>query len=136
MNFIIKFFTVVVLGIICLGVTYIQLPAANAINLRVFVEDKLNKEEPDEYPMVDLAALQKSVVYPAVAKSNGIEGKVFVRAYVSKKGKVLKTIVDKTDNDVLTSSAVNAVKKAKFTPATKNGKAVNCWVSLPISFRL
>lgn len=136
MNFIIKFSTVVVLGIICLGVTYIQLPAANAINLRVFVEDKLNKEEPDEYPMVDLAALQKSVVYPAVAKSNGIEGNVFIRAYVSKKGKVLKTIVDKTDNDVLTSSAVNAVKKAKFTPATKNGKAVNCWVSLPISFRL
>lgn len=136
MNVIIKFSTVVVLVIVCLGVTVIQNPTAYAKSSPVFVEDQLNKEEPDVYPMVDLAALQKSIVYPAIAKSNGIEGKVFVRAYVSKKGKVLKTIVDNTDNDVLTSSAVNAVKKAKFTPATKNGKAVNCWVSIPISFRL
>lgn len=128
--------TLVVLALICFGGTIIQTQTVHAKSSTVFFKDQLNKVEPDEYPMVDLAALQKSVVYPAVAKSNGIEGKVFVRAYVSKKGKVLKTIVDKTDNDVLTSSAVNAVKKAKFTPATKNGKAVNCWVSLPISFRL
>jgi len=136
MNYIIKFSTVVVLAIICLGVTVIQIPSTYAKNSAVFVEDQLNKEEPDVYPMVDLAALQKSIVYPAIAKSNGIEGTVFVRAFVSKKGKVLKTIVDKTDNKVLTSSAVSAVKKAPFTPATKNGIAVNCWVTLPISFKL
>lgn len=136
MNYIIKFSTVVVLAIICLGVTVIQIPSTYAKSSLLFVEDQLNIEEPDVYPMVDLTALQKSIVYPEIAKSNGIEGNVFIRAYVSKKGKVLKTIVDKTDNDVLTSSAVNAVKKAKFTPATKNGKTVNCWVVVPISFRL
>ncbi len=101
MNYIIKFSTVVVLAIICLGVTVILIPSTYAKSSLLFVEDPLNIEEPDVYPMVDLAALQKSIVYPEIAKSNGIEGNVFIRAYVSKKGKVLKTIVDKTDNDVL-----------------------------------
>lgn len=136
MNFIIKCSTVAVLAFVCLGVTFFQLPFANAKNLPKFVENQLNKVEPDVYPMVDLSALQKSVVYPAFAKSNGIEGKVIVSAFVSKKGKVLKTVVDQTDDKSLTSSAVSAIKKAQFTPAMKNGKAVNCWVAIPILYKL
>lgn len=136
MNVIIKFSTVVVLIIICLGVTVSQIPPICAKSLPVFVEDQLNKEEPDVNPMVDLATLQKSVVYPETAKRSKIEGTVFIRALVSKKGTVLKTEVDKTDHKVLIGPSVNAVKKARFTPATKNGKTVNCWVVVPISFRL
>ena len=95
-----------------------------------------NIQEPDEYPTVDLAKIQSSIIYPENAKKNGIEGTVIVRVLVSKTGSVVKTIVDRTDNKALTNAAVQAVKKARFTPATKDGKTMNCWVSLPISFKL
>lgn len=127
---------IIVLTILFLCVSFVEVQSANTNYIVSTKVADINKEEPDVYPMVDLAKLQKSIVYPAIAKNSRIEGTVIVRAFVSKKGKVLKTMVDKSDNKVLTSSAVSAVKKTQFTPATKNGKAVNCWVSLPISFKL
>lgn len=92
--------------------------------------------EPDEYPKVDLAKIQRSIIYPEYAKKKGIEGTVIVRVLVSKSGSVVKTIVDRTDNKALTNAAVQSVKKATFTPAIKNGKTIQCWVALPIKFQL
>ncbi len=108
--------------------------------------DVKHKEEypaPDEFiavekePDVDLAALQKKVEYPDVARRAGIEGKVIVRVLVDKNGRVIKTKVWQSDSELLNEAAVKAVEEhGVFTPGIQNGEPVTCWVSIPIRFRL
>lgn len=90
----------------------------------------------DSEPSVDLALLQKSVVYPEIARKAGVEGTVMVRALIGKSGKVVKTIIANSDSQLFNKSAQKAVKKAKFKPAMTNGEPVCCWVTLPIKYKL
>jgi protein TonB len=102
------------------------------------------EEEPaiDEFiavekePQVDLVALQKSIEYPEMARKAGIEGQVIVRVLVGKDGKPKKAVVQYTDSKMLDKAAVKAVMKQVFTPAIQNGRAITCWVSIPIKFKL
>ncbi len=94
------------------------------------------KIQPDQMPSLDLKALQKSIKYPEKARKEGIEGKVIVKVKVNEKGKVAETKVLFTDSELLNKSALDAIKKAKFSPATKNGKPVEAWVTVPVQFKL
>ena len=87
-------------------------------------------------PQVDLAALQKSIVYPEMAKLGRVQGRVVVRVLVDKHGKPVKHIVEYSDNKMLVQAVVDAVMKATFTPAIQNETPVACWISIPISFKL
>ena len=97
-------------------------------------------DEPLEFaevaPHVDMAALQSMIRYPEVARRNGIEGVVVVRALVSATGEVRKTEIAASDNRLLNEAAMNGVQGASFTPAMQNGHAVSCWIHVPVSFRL
>lgn len=101
-------------------------------------------EEPDadefiaveKEPYVELGDLQRLVKYPDLAKRTGVEGKVVLRVLVGKNGKPKKTLVESTDNSILDKAATEAVMKAVFTPGIQNGQAVDCWVSVPIVFKL
>lgn len=84
----------------------------------------------------DYAALQRRVKYPDIARRNGVEGQVLVGALVGKDGKVEKTQVIESDNELLNQSAVNAVRETIFTPAIQNGTPVRLWVRIPIVFKL
>jgi protein TonB len=90
----------------------------------------------EKEPVVDLVALQKSIVYPEMARKAGIEGQVIVRVLVGKDGKPKKSVVQYTDSKMLDKAAKAAVMKQIFTPAIQNGKAITCWVSIPIKFKL
>jgi protein TonB len=81
-------------------------------------------------------ALQKSIEYPEMARKAGIEGQVIVRVLVGKDGKPKKAVVQYTDSKMLDKAAVKAVMKQVFTPAIQNGRAITCWVSIPIKFKL
>ncbi len=115
-------------------------------NISVTNDVKVNTREeipdPDEFvavekePNVDLAQLQKNVEYPEMAKRAGVEGKVSIRVLVSKTGKPKKTIIESSDSDLLNDAATKAVMKTSFTPAIQNGSPIDCWVSIPIVFRL
>lgn len=134
-----KFNTNIITAVMFLFVIFMTSPSIHAVKgdeKYVVSGDVKSNQEPDEYPTVDLAKIQRSIIYPENAKKNGIEGTVMLRVLVSKTGSVLKTIVDRTDDKALTNAAVKAVKKANFTPATKNGKPLQCWVALPIKFQL
>jgi TonB family protein len=134
-----KFKTTIITAVMFLFVFSMTSPSIYAMkgDEKYVVSGAVNSnQEPDVYPTVDLAKIQRSIIYPAAAKKDGIEGTVIVRVLVSKTGSVVKTIVDRTDNKALTNAAVQAVKKANFTPATKNGKPLQCWVALPIKFQL
>jgi len=90
----------------------------------------------DQPPQVDLGELQRNVVFPKIARRAGIEGKVIIRVLIDKLGKVKKFKIQYSDNSMLDSAAINAVKMTKFTPAIKDGKAILAWVTIPINFKL
>jgi protein TonB len=90
----------------------------------------------EKEPQVDIVALQKSIEYPEMARKAGIEGQVIVRVLVGKDGKPKKAVVQYTDSKMLDKAAVKAVMKQVFTPAIQNGRAITCWVSIPIKFKL
>lgn len=97
------------------------------------------RDEPiavDKDPYVDLGVLNRSVVYPQVAKRAGIEGKVTVRVLVRKDGKARKNFVVSTDSELLNKSAIDAVMQAKYLPAIQNGKPLACWITVPIAFKM
>lgn len=90
----------------------------------------------EKEPEFDLLELQENVIYPLEAKKAGIEGKVIVRVYINRNGKVWKTEIISSDSDILSQAAIDAVKKTAFTPAKLNNEPIGCWVSIPIIFKL
>ena len=81
--------------------------------------------------------IANNVKYPTVAKENGIQGTVYLRFEVTRAGTVGKVELQKGVDPLLDEEAVNVVKKLpRFTPGEQNGRKVNVWYSLPVTFRL
>ncbi len=107
-------------------------------------EEKKTDEEPQYFvaveempePIGGIAAIQSKIVYPEIAKRAGIEGKVYVKAYVDEKGNVTKAEVVKGLGAGLDEAAVQAVKETKFKPGKQRGKPVKVQVMIPIVFKL
>ena len=87
-------------------------------------------------PIGGIEQILKNVVYPISAKEAGIEGKVLVKAIIDESGNVAETEVIKSVNTDCDKAAVDAIKKTKFTPVTKDGKPVKAEVVIPIMFKL
>ncbi len=89
-----------------------------------------------------LSALQQYIVkhieYPELAKENNIQGTVFLRFEITKKGTVGKiSVMNNTVDKILQKEALRVIKTLpKFKPGIQNGKPVNVWYSLPVSFKL
>ncbi len=87
------------------------------------------------------AALFKHIAdnlrYPALARENGIQGRVIVQFTIRKDGTVGDVKVVRGVDDSLDAEAIRVVKTLKrFTPATQNGQPVNVRYTCPITFRL
>jgi TonB family protein len=107
------------------------------LNVKKVEEPAMDEFIPvEKQPQTDMAELQKSVVYPEMAKKAGIEGKVTLRVLVDTDGSVRKVAVIQTDSQLLVQAAKDAVSKAVFTPAIQNNQPVMVWVSIPITFKL
>ena len=112
------------------------------IGEQVVITERETDADPDEFvavekePQFDYADLQRRVKYPDIARRNNIEGQVLVGAYVGKDGRVEKTHIYSSDNELLDKAAVAAVRETVFTPAIQNGHPVKLWVRIPIQFRL
>ncbi len=87
-------------------------------------------------PIGGIAAIQKKIVYPELAKRAGVQGRVFVKAYVDEQGKVKKVELIKGIGAGCDEAAMKAVKEAKFRPGKQRGKKVNVQVTIPIVFSL
>ena len=107
-------------------------------NFNMDVDESLFLVSVDEMPMPvgGIKAIQENIIYPEVAKKTGIEGKVFVQAYIDESGKVEKVKILRGIGGGCDEAAVKAVYKTKFTPAKMNGKYVKVQVSIPIVFKL
>ena len=87
-------------------------------------------------PIGGIRAIQEKIVYPEIAKRAGVEGKVYVLAFVDEQGTVTKAQIIKGIGAGCDEAALNAVLKTKFTPGKQRGKPVKVQVSIPIIFKL
>jgi len=88
------------------------------------------------FPIGGLYAIQEKIVYPELAKRSGIEGKVYILAFISEKGIVDHAKVIKGIGAGCDETALKAVMETKFSPGKQRGKPVKVQVSIPIVFKL
>ncbi len=87
-------------------------------------------------PVGGIQSIGANVNYPEIAKRAGIQGRVFVKAYIDTSGNVVRAEIIKGIGSGCDEAAIEAVKKSKFTPGMQRGKKVNVQVSIPILFKL
>jgi protein TonB len=93
-------------------------------------------QEEQKVDTMPVPTMKAKVVYPEEALSKGVEGTVWVKAYIDEAGAVRKAEILKTDAAVFKASALEAAGKWKFSPALKDGKPVAVWVTLPFRYKL
>jgi len=97
-------------------------------------DDKFIPYDQAPRPKVPLGDL---IIYPELAREAGIEGKIFVRAFINTKGIVTATkIVKGLPNTGLDEAALNAIKKSRWYPARQRDKKVGIWLTIPVDFSL
>lgn len=111
--------------------------------VELHIQTPVEESEPSKDEFVDVSEepnpiqpIEKLIQYPEVAKRSGLEGKVVVQALIAKDGHVEKVEVLKSDYDVFKQAAIDAMLKAKFTPARQNGTPLRIWITRTISFKL
>jgi TonB family protein len=87
-------------------------------------------------PIGGMYAIQSKIIYPEIAKRAGIEGKVFVQAFIDENGVVTNAKIIRGIGSGCDEMAINAVKQTKFNPGIQNGKPVKVQVTIPIVFKL
>ena len=115
----------------------------------MFDEPEPEHEEPllfvivEKMPEFDggLRALKRHLArktrYPNLARENNIQGKVFVRFLITDSGTVAKAKVARSVHPLLDKEALRVVNNLPiWTPGEQNGKLVNVWHTLPITFLL
>jgi len=87
-------------------------------------------------PIGGIAAIQQLITYPEIAKRAGVEGKVYVLAFVDEKGNVTNAKIIKGIGAGCDEAAIDAVLQTKFKPGKQRGTPVKVQVSIPIVFKL
>lgn len=112
------------------------------------VEEKVVEEKKEEAPTYfvaveempepigGIAAIQQLIVYPEIAKRAGVEGKVYVLAFVDERGNVTGAKIIKGIGAGCDEAALDAVKQVKFKPGKQRGTPVKVQVSIPVVFKL
>ncbi|MDZ7290866.1 MAG: energy transducer TonB [candidate division KSB1 bacterium] len=111
---------------------------------QVVAEEQDLKIEEDEGPPPDFVPFEKppavikrvEPTYPELARKAGIEGKVIVKVWIDKKGKVKEVQVLKGAVEILNEAAVAAAKQWEFTPAMMKLGPVDVWSTLTFNFSL
>lgn len=81
--------------------------------------------------------LSNNLKYPSHAKEQNIEGKVIVKFVVDSAGNIVNVTVPRSVHSSLDSESIRVVSMMpKWKPGKQNGKAVNVYYTIPISFKL
>jgi len=100
------------------------------------------EEEPGfaEHITIDEPPVPMKIVnppYPEAASKAGIQGRIFIKALVSKDGTVKKAVAIRTEGSGdLERAALDAALQWTFTPAKVKGQPVAVWVTIPFVFKL
>jgi protein TonB len=85
-------------------------------------------------PVGGIKAIYSHIVYPEIAKKNGIKGKVYLLVFVSEKGSVDDVKVVKGIGGGCNEAAISGVNAVKFNPGQSNGKAAKVKLAIAINF--
>lgn len=77
-----------------------------------------------------------TITYPENAKANRIEGKVWLALLIDSTGAIEEIKIDRSDNPLLDQAAIDAMKHARFQPATFNGVPEKVWYQQALTFKL
>ena len=84
-----------------------------------------------------IISIQDNIVYPDIAKSMGVEGTVFVKFYIDKKGNVNPNRITIIKGiPALNEAAIDAVRKSKWKSAQQRDMRVGVYQTIPIKFEL
>ncbi len=108
------------------------------------MDDEVVEEEEEIFVVVEqmpeliggLAALNKHITYPEMARRAQIEGRVIVEFIIDKDGKVRDPKVIRGIGGGCDEEAIKAVQKVTFKPGMQRGKPVLVRYSMPINFTL
>jgi protein TonB len=87
-------------------------------------------------PIGGLKGIQEKIVYPELARRAGVQGKVYIRAFVDEKGNVTNAEVVKGIGGGCDEAALDAILKTKFSPGRQRGKPIKVQVTIPVLFKL
>ncbi len=95
-----------------------------------------NSAEAD--PIFDAQYLNNPTpIYPRLARSANIQGKVLLNVVVKADGNPTSVEVSRSSgSSLLDNAAIDAVKKWHFIPARKKGRAIEASVVVPIDFKI
>lgn len=99
-------------------------------------EEYLAFAEEMPQPVGGLKAIYKFIEYPDIAKRAGVEGKVYVLAFINEQGSVDDVKVVKGIGAGCDEATIEAVRKTKFSPGKSAGKSAKIKMSLQIEFKL
>jgi protein TonB len=93
------------------------------------------------YELADLTRAPRPIKqaapqYPPELRRAGIEGTVVLMFHVRSDGTTEKITVTDSNNPGFNEPAIRAVRKWRFEPGEKDGKAVTCRVRIPIPFKI
>jgi periplasmic protein TonB len=81
--------------------------------------------------------LSKNIVYPNIARENGIEGVVYIGFVVSKDGTIRDVHFKRGIGGGCNEEAMRVVKMMpRWKAGKQNGKAVNVAFTIPVKFKL
>ncbi|MEO8231282.1 MAG: energy transducer TonB [Ignavibacteriota bacterium] len=87
-------------------------------------------------PIGGLEEIQRKVIYPPEAKEQGVQGKVYVLAYINEEGIVDSTKIIRGIGGSCDEAAMKAIKQIKFKPGRQKGIPMKVQVTIPIMFKL
>jgi protein TonB len=87
-------------------------------------------------PIGGIEAIQNKVIYPKEARDQGVQGKVYILAFINEKGIVDSTKIIKGIGGGCDEAAMNAIKQIKFKPGRQKGIPMKAQVAIPIMFKL
>lgn len=88
-----------------------------------------------EYDVEAVPTIQAAPIYPEFAKDAQIQGTVILSVYIDALGRVCSIKVAKSVKG-LDQSAISAMKKWKFKPASLRGVPVGGWLDVSLKFHL
>ena len=81
--------------------------------------------------------MNQRLIYPEIAKNNGVQGRVTLKFIVDRQGKVTEVSVLHSVDPSLDKEAVRVVSMSpNWTPGKNKGKAVSVMYVFPVIFNL
>jgi TonB family protein len=87
-------------------------------------------------PEVNLDKLYENVTLPLLAERFDIEGDVLMEVEIDDDGEVVNYKILRSDSEILTRGAIEALNNTIFEPALEDGKEVGTTIEIPFRFRL